>query len=542
MLTSFIVYLAGMVVSVPVGQPLLDMTRSTWSVPHINLTSDNEHNPHSVPLESNNLSVMDSMNTGRNIDKSNSTLPRHNSIYHSNSKSDIKPSMVQNTSVNSEDNIVGKYRKIQKMAQKSNITTDALYIPFEKLSRLRRQANVSTTGTGNERSRVLFLLNSNSVENISALQDNFNGRVLMLVKQPNVSKVHVNSSSFKPLSSEESTTNLHKLIHLGPDSSRMENDLREAKQSLPAIQMISNLNKIDLPRLPTTTATNTSKNFSVTDSNTSSSSHFLPIKSRQLTQNFNSEHGIISPVGNLSNISVESVDHLRMIKANNHPQSRISVLRNQHTIDKQIGTEQNTTFNSRQPSVLSNAKQLWISQPRHMVSQQEQSSGRHARLPVERQLTLQQPVSSSRIRTRLAGTPSHGSPVTILRHNRPLVRAISSRNLHQRRPTRRTVTTSNTQRQGGARIQHRRPSTHRQVTRRRQTPQDPFTMRFSAGFQRGSNLLHQPPLELTSFDGSSNVGFNTLTPLETRLPPLGPPPGLFGGIGLPGLFPGPVVI
>lgn len=175
------------------------------------------------------------------------------------------------------------------------------------------------------------------------------------------------------------------------------------------------------------------------------------------------------------------------------------------------------------------------------------TSRTRSRSDVRPSLTRQVPVSSSRIQSSRTGR-QRGA--TSSRSTHPLVRAVSSRNLRQtpsrsRRPSG-TISRRTNQVQTPVRRQF--------VRRRRPSPPDPFTQRFSAGFQRGSSLLHQPPLNNTGFDGTveaGGAGFNPF-PAAPFGAPFGPGPGpeitgfpgvppfLGGGISSP--FLGPTIL
>ena len=178
---------------------------------------------------------------------------------------------------------------------------------------------------------------------------------------------------------------------------------------------------------------------------------------------------------------------------------------------------------------------------RNSIQNRRQQEQRRPQLPQRRQIPPRSIVIRPQQRSRQRNTVSR---------NRPLVQTVSSNGRFPRTQILRTGQTGQ--------IQRPRPRVRVPARRRRPPPPpDPFTSRFSAGFQRGTNLLVQPPLENATFfnadgsrstlNGPPNNGVNTLrrgTGLTNlAMPPTGPnfgnpflPGPTLGGLGGFGMF------
>lgn len=547
----------GNVDRLPAGVPLFDMTKAAWSFPSINKTSDKEHVPDSVPLPGNRVAVLDltKERVETSMHRTEAFEPKNTPRI--TNKDENKTKHIGRLSGNT-DNTFG-----------SNKTISGVYIPVAKLSRLKRQTpDISTPDTNSNQGRVYILMHPNSKSNRTIA--GIKSEVLMLLKHPNIAGVPLSNGSFspQPITNVATEKNTHKLFHQQRISvQELQNSLREVIQRQTSVQRIKDLNTIKLP--VTLSGNKTSSQTTLDQLNELQLRNILQVltslNSKLRNQSF-SQH---EPQGGVRhNVQQHSRQRNNPLTNNQHRVEHITS-RQTHSPERMQSaahTRRVTLQDSNELNIqpLTNRRLIITNSPQHLHRNQAR---RVLSQPIPRtqpQLAIQEPVSNRRITVRPAGSRQSSSNrrasvrlaeaqhrpssiqkpsssrtriapqrPTVSRRTRPLVQTISSQQLEQT-SGRRIIQPRIRATHRGTRTQRRRLPTRRQNIRRRQTPPDPFTQRFSAGFQRGSNLLTSPPLELTNFARSGPVGFNTLS--NTRLPPRLRTARPFGGLGLPGLF------
>ena len=363
-----------------------------------------------------------------------------------------------------------------------------VYIPMEKLLRTRRQAsaqNLNVSPLSNRR-RVLFLLNPE--RNRPSIN-----RTLLL--RPSLLLLRGNGSLHSNEIERLQLQNRQRQIPQIRDRNLLSNIRRQ-----PAIQRID-LREIDL-------------------------SHDTPLN-------------VTSSLGG-SGVPV-------VIKALSRNATRLfdnRVIANNPSRSNQLTNARRNPTNSSRRLRTGQAAQNAI---RRRTVPRTRGNNMRQRPIIEPRLTLQQPVRGRRIAVLVR-------PNTTTRGNiGPLVRTISlptrgrgsrvrsSNRLPAQNPPR------TRSRAGVRRVpRRRRPTgTQRRTFRRVARPADPFTRRFSAGFQRGSDLLNQPDTtETRGFDGSVRREPNAFaggfgTPAAA---PGMPFPGGPGGFGMSGDMFGPPLL
>lgn len=488
----------------PIGVPLTIMSKTSWTIPQLDKNTSQGTN--NALFTGSGEAVSDlspqtkNETTGNNSADSSIMIP-------------LVPRVVNNAL---------KARDNEKMVRTVQHKMAGIFIPLEKLSRKKRQSQNRTPQTNDSlRNRVLLLTNQGSNGTLNRRLD---GRVIMLLKQPNETSQWSNATM-----RIKSRDSLYDVVQ----ANDRNNQLREVTRSLPAIQRISDLNNIELPLTPSefthinNSSMNASRNMSNNQTNPVLRVNGLQsanlVSGRTNTRNMTSANRIEG--ASRQNFRTQNRQSSRQ-QSNRQPNRQLVSLRHSQN-NGRPGTRRPQNRMNLNRSVQSNT------QPSRQAT--TNSRGR-TRRPVQPRLTVQQPVSSRRISSQ----PSSSRTSSRRRITRPLVRAISSQALRQQ--SQRNRASQPRQRTNTIRRQPRRQI----VRRRRPSPPDPFTRRFAAGFQRGSNLLHQPPLDFTGFDGTvrENAGFNGLPPNEIRLPmpTLTQTPRLFGGLTLPGFGFGPTII
>lgn len=460
-----------------------------------------------------------------------------------------------------------------------------VYIPMQKLkNRVKRQVNnLETTNSTLQKGRILVLMNPNET---SIDQSMFKRNVLMLVKQPEEPKpVESILPSIPNLLSIDNVTNVQEILQLYQFKPLMQTlELREVLQSQPAIQRV-NLDNIELA-FPDNRSVG---NKTVPASSENGAAIQLQIKRlleilvAQTRPKVNSSPPTTSkPVQQVRRVPNRRTPTVTAVQGqtvlNNQRSSSSSPVsgnpvstrqetrrgsgnslvnfRHSSASRVQGGNVLNTPATSRTNTRVAQRSNV-RTQPVNnnllvQIRRQGQSlprgaeSGSRGRSEVRPLLSRQANVNMQRIQTSPTARQRSG---TRSRGGRPLVRAVSSRNLRQG-ATRSTRTDGS--RSSDVTQRHTpviRAPVRRQFVQLRR-PSDPFTQRFSAGFQRGSSLLHQPPLNVTGFDGTvreQTNGFNTFNPFPapfatgpalTGLPGV---PQVFGG-GIPNMFLGPTIL
>lgn len=562
--------------------PFSEMAKSTWTMHETNATSENNTAIDSVPILAdfnstlkvrpfrnyNPLGVINNM-TGSAV------ILKKIQLGYGKMKESVPLEQLLSTEKN-QTTVVPERAPLEQTIQ----TLDSrygVYIPMEKLNRVKRQIRNPVNGTI-QRGRILMLMNPKLPVNETIDKTKFQKNVLMLVRQPDRPKVVdsentlFNISNLVTIENNSSIQDILQAYQFKPLAESVE--LREALQSQPAIQHVKDLNKIELAFPDVKGEENaTSKNSQNSSSGVNEQiKRLLEILIAQTRPNNTSTMGNSQVQIDRLTPSPLSGGILRQQSSSSSSSSSTSSSSNrrQETIRNPIGNHlvnfrhsgQGGLQNSNVLNVRPTSRPGRRAVPGSSRSEATQASGNNLILQIRRQggttrpqpsapvrgartrdvrpsLTRQAPVNTRRIqpaRSTRTRTP------TTQRGARPLVRAVSSRNLRRNPAPRQVQRIPTTQR----RVASRRIPVRRQLIRRRRpSPPDPFTQRFSAGFQRGSTLLHQPPLNNTSFDGTvGNVGFNPFTGFGQPFSPgptltgLGGIPPVFGG----GLFLGPTII
>jgi len=452
-----------------------------------------------------------------------------------------------------------------------------VYIPMLKLNRVKRQIvnEVNKTST-NQRGRILMLMNPNDTTIDQAM---FKKSVLMLVRQPEEPKVKNNSLSKIPnLLSIDNHSSVQELLQAYKFKPLVQSvELREVLERQPAIQRV-NLASIELAIADGTAVPNISDTaVSSTQNSTDVQQQIkrlLEILVAQTRPNTPVPPSLIGPKVRSPSIRQPTAMPSAQTVLNNQRSSSSSSSSNRASSVRQETLRNNTRGNrlvnfrhsgrsggtgnnvltilpTSRPSARVVARSQ-ITNVRPPVRRQQggnlqrgaTTGAARGRGPVRPSLARQAPVNTRRIPAAGTGRQRTGTPP---RRLRPLVQTISSRNLRQQPIGRRGNRPTGP---NPRRTPVRRP-VRRQFIQRRRSPFDPFTQRFAAGFQRGSSLLHQPPLNVTSFDGNvrdqPNGGFTPFNPFNS---PFNPGPNLGGmtgvppvfGAGMPNMFLGPSIL
>ncbi|XP_052776557.1 myb-like protein I [Mya arenaria] len=588
------------------GNILNGFSRSEWSLNRGDVLTQRLNNANSVPILHNQKgTIINSRQNGLNNFKRNfgSVKPTtyrpdmvlksgnsqiNNSISHLESGS----IPIKGIKVDIENNFIPHNKDSILNSPNGSPRATGVHIPIETVLRAKRQA------ISDSLNRRVFLLMNPKTPNATVDINTLTGSALMITPKDNKTETHTSNSTIDYLNfvSVENFNNLRDIL----EAVQKENAyippavLSEVLQSQPAMQRISDLSAVDISSLVNDNKTleNSSngggpnkitlttdqlrvllqallagnegtKSQRVSDTaptnipgqvSTRPVQTLSPIQNQQQQQQTTrrQESSATNNAGNVRNRSTQQETRSVSNNNNNNINSQ-----NIHALNQAVRRNLQRQQTSRQiPQTSSRTLGIPTPQPRRTVPSRNQNalvqivrqSGstnlrqlqtnptrvQNTRLQPQRRMTVQSPTSSQRIRQ---ATTSRGSSA-----GRPLVRAISSRtgstSSRVGQPSQRGVI-----QQRGTTSQRQGSSTRQQNVQRR--PPDPFTSRFQVGFQRGSNLLAQPDMDFTGFDGSvrENVGFNM-----NMMPPPGPggrpppnmPPFFRGGPG-PRFF-GPTIV